>query len=582
MSNPSENPRPVAHASTRALSGGESSVSFAGFVFDPARQELRKDGTRIPLSPKSLALLRYFLEHAGRVLGKEELFQALWGAVVVTDDSLVQCVKDLRSALGDREQKIIKTLPRRGYMFDARLTPVQPPSSSVEQGHQRRRMTQPRWWGWMGGGVLALAAFIAGGAVWQRHAVPLMNIDEEIVSRRAIAVLAFNDKRGRAAGSSLGDDMADAIGAHLVHDGARVIGRAATVRQDLAVAEFEHIGREQGVRFVLGGRVTRDGDAIRVDTYLTEIASGAVYRLHEAEFKSDDEATRSNYGRDVAIALRARYYEIETTRARLPGHEKDPVDMLALAWRDLDQGSTKEDLERARRRFEFAAKADPSSVEASIGLGVAHMLAFYSFYSEAPRDELDVTEKVLKNAMDLGPDNPQNLAAWAEMLLLRGRPDEALRVWRKALEISPDYQNGHLRLANALIRQGRFAEAQQHISKVTDLRPYQTRRQQLLNQTLADAAFAQGRDDEAYEILKNWAAEFPNNGRPYLMLAAIDALHGRDAAAFANMARHRQMLPLSNIAYVVLTYSSSDPAFLAQRARLVDGLRKAGLPEGGK
>ena len=64
------------------------------------------------------------------------------------------------------------------------------------------------------------------------------------------------------------------------------------------------------------------------------------------------------------------------------------------------------------------------------------------------------------------------------------------------------------------------------------------------------------------------------------MLAAIDALHGRDAAATANMARHRQMLPLSSISYVVLTYPSTNPNFLAQRARLVDGLRKAHLPEG--
>jgi adenylate cyclase len=64
------------------------------------------------------------------------------------------------------------------------------------------------------------------------------------------------------------------------------------------------------------------------------------------------------------------------------------------------------------------------------------------------------------------------------------------------------------------------------------------------------------------------------------MLAAIDALNGRAASAKANMARHRQMLPLSNMAYVELNYPSNDPGFLAQRARLIDGLRKAGLPEG--
>ena len=89
-----------------------------------------------------------------------------------------------------------------------------------------------------------------------------------------------------------------------------------------------------------------------------------------------------------------------------------------------------------------------------------------------------------------------------------------------------------------------------------------------------------GKTTKRTKILKRWAAEFPNNGRPYLMLAAIDALHGRDAAAAANMAKHRQMLPLSSVSYVVLTYPSTDPTFLAQRARLVDGLRKAHLPEG--
>ncbi|SEB25585.1 tetratricopeptide repeat protein [Variovorax sp. YR216] len=580
MSNPAANPAPAEHESSGNPSDGERVVSFAGFVFEPARQELRKADVVVPLSPKSLALLRYFLSHEGRVLGKDELIRALWGAVVVTDDSLVQCVKDLRTALGDRDQQIIKTLPRRGYMFDTRVT-VLPPPSADEDARTPPRAVRRRWWGWPAAGVLTLATLAATGA-WYRREEPSVNIDQEIINRRAIAVLAFNDKRGRAAGSTLGDDLADTIGTHLVRTGTRVIGRAATVHQDSATPEFEHIGRDQGVRFVIGGRVTRDGDSIRVDTYLTEIASGAVYLLQDATFKSDDEAERSSYGLDVANALRARYYEIETERARLPGHERDPVDAIALGLRDLDQGSTKGDFERARQRFEFAASIDPNSVEASIWVGAAHLLEFYSLQSESPREELDITEKVVRRALDLAPDNPQNLTSWAEMLMLRGRPDEALWVWKKSLDISPDYQNGHLRLANALIRQGRFAEAQQHIDKVTDLRPYQTRRQQLLNQSLADAAFAQGRDDEAYEILMKWSAEFPNNGKPYLMLAAIDALHGRDAAATANMAKHRQMLPLSNIAYVVLTYPSSDPSFLAQRARLVEGLRKAGLPESGK
>lgn len=493
----------------------------------------------------------------------------------------------LDATLDDLGEQRVKNIPYPVRVFRVHVdrSAVMPPTQPVAQvqpppaGNPTRE--RRRWWLWMSAGILVVGALVAADAAWRWHTAPRpLSIDEEIMARRATAVLAFSDKRGTAAGSSIGDDLADAIGAHLLQGGVRVIGRAATVSQDPAAPEFERIGREQGVRFVLGGRITRHSDSMRVNAYLTEVASGAVYMLHEAEFKSDEDAMRSSYGSAVLMALRARYSEIETARARLPGRETDPVDVVALARRDLDRGSTKEDLESARGRFESAAKADPSSVEASLGVGQAHLLQFYYFHSDSPREKLDLAEKELKHALDLGPDNPQILAAWAEILFLRQRPDEAFWMWRKALELSPDFQNAHLRLADALVKQGRFAEAQQHISKVADLRPYQMRRQPGLMQVLADSAFAQGRDDEAYEVLRNWTAEFPDNGRPYLMLAAIDALHGRDAAAAAGMAKVRQLLPLSNIAYVVLTYPSTDPNFLAQRARLVDGLRKAGLPEG--
>ena len=455
------------------------------------------------------------------------------------------------------------------------------------------KRTDPRvWWKrsrvWVpglvaAGVVVGVGLFVAPNFPVARSEQPsraTVNIDQEISNRRATAVLAFVDKLGAKTGSTLGDDLADVIAGRMVHAGLRVIGRAATVRQDPSAPDFVRIGQEQRVRFVVAGRITREGSVMHVDAYLTEIASGAVLRLHEDQFESDEEAMRSDYGNAVVRALRARYYEIETARAVLPEHEKDPVDVVSLAWRDLDSGNSTEERESARSRFAFAVKADPNSEDASYGLGLAYLAQFYCLCSASPREKLDLAEKALNRALKLAPDNPQSLAAWADILLLRQRPDEALRVWRNALEISPDDQNAHVRMASALVMQGQLADAQAHLSRVTNLRPYQLRRQQWLLQTSADASFSQGHDDAAYEILKNWTAEFPNNGIPYLMMAAIDALHGRHAAAAANMARHRQMLPLSTISYVVLTYPSTDPGFLAQRARLVSGLRKAGLPEG--
>ncbi len=488
--------------------------------------------------------------------------------------------------IGEQSVKNIATpikafrLSRRD-MSTARPADVPPTDRAAKGGRHAWAPPLRPWRTWLGAFALVGGVLIAAGSAWRWQPAPEVNVDEEIAARRALAVLAFNDKRAKGGGSSLSDDLADAVGAQLQRNGMRVIERVTTIPQNAAAPEFERIGAEQHVKYVLSGRITQIEDAARVATHLTEIETGAVFRLYQADFKTEDESARSRYAQQVMSALRARFYEIETARARLPGHDKDPVDSIVLGWRDLDRGS-QEDLESARHRFEFATNADPNSVDASVALGVAHLVEFYYFYSNAPRAKLDMTEKVLKRSLDLAPDNPQSLVAWAEMLMLRQMPEDAFRVWRRALEISPDDQNAHLRLASALVRQGRYPEAAQHIGQVTELRPYQARRQQWLSQTLTDLAFAQGRDGEAYEILSNWAAESPNNGRPYLMLAAIDALHGRTSAATANMARHRQMLPLSNVAYVVLTYPSTDPGFLAQRARLVEGLRKAGLPEGGR
>jgi class 3 adenylate cyclase/TolB-like protein len=455
-----------------------------------------------------------------------------------------------------------------------------PINSKAKDGRFAFARRVRRWHMWLGMVALLCVAIITAGSIWRSQPAPRGNVDEEIVARRAVAVLALSDKRPNANGSSLGDDLADAISAQLLRNGMRVIERATTVRQNPAAPEFERIGQEQHIKYVVAGRITRVGNSARVATYLTEIDSAEVYLLYEADIKNEDESERFTFAQHVLSALQARYYEIEGARARLPGRDKDPVDSIVLGWRDLDRGG-QEDVQSAQRRFAFAASADPNSINATVGLGIAHLLKFYYFYSDAPRAELDATEKMLKRALDLAPDQTVNLVSWAELLLLRQKPEDAFWVWHRALEISPDDQNAHLSLGAALLRQGRYAEATQHLEQVTELRPY-LRRQQWLRQTLADLAFAQGRDDEAYEILRTWAAESPNNGRPYLMLAAIDALHGRMAAAVANMATHRQMVPLSNVAYVVMTYPSTDPGFLAQRARLVDGLRKAGLPEGGR
>jgi DNA-binding winged helix-turn-helix (wHTH) protein len=100
-------------------SGAERVFTFEGYTLDLTRGCLCAGEDEIKLRPKCLELLRYLVENPGRLISKDELALAIWPNVIVSDDSLAQCISDLRNALNDVDRRIIKTVTRRGYLFAA-------------------------------------------------------------------------------------------------------------------------------------------------------------------------------------------------------------------------------------------------------------------------------------------------------------------------------------------------------------------------------------------------------------------------------------------------------------------------------
>ena len=98
------------------------SYCFEEYTLDLKRGCLRKVDREIDLRPKSFAVLRHLVENAGRLVSKDELVKIVWPKVIVSDECLTQCVSEVRRALGDSEQRLIKTVPRRGYLFAASVS----------------------------------------------------------------------------------------------------------------------------------------------------------------------------------------------------------------------------------------------------------------------------------------------------------------------------------------------------------------------------------------------------------------------------------------------------------------------------
>jgi len=103
------------------LAGNSSIYRFGEFTLDMQRGCLHRSGGEIRLRPKVYEALKYLVQNPGRLIAKQELIQAIWPDSFVTDDSLVQCTIELRRALEDRDQQLLKTVPRRGYIFTAQV-----------------------------------------------------------------------------------------------------------------------------------------------------------------------------------------------------------------------------------------------------------------------------------------------------------------------------------------------------------------------------------------------------------------------------------------------------------------------------
>src|SRR5215475_6961385 len=125
---------------------GEEVLRFAGFTLDLRRGCVRDDDREIELRPKSFAVLKYLVENAGRLIGKDELINAIWPSVTVTDESVTHCISDVRRALADNDRRLVRTVARRGYLFTATVSRVgdqvsATPCDRLRKPAERRQVT---------------------------------------------------------------------------------------------------------------------------------------------------------------------------------------------------------------------------------------------------------------------------------------------------------------------------------------------------------------------------------------------------------------------------------------------------------
>jgi DNA-binding winged helix-turn-helix (wHTH) protein len=149
---------------------------FGSFRLDPSERLLLRDYQPVPLTPKAFDLLVYLVDHAGRLVGKQELMDALWPSTCVEETNLTFTMSVLRKALGDGQngEQFIQTVPTRGYRFVAPVSDVNNrPVADITQAPSPRVWRSARFVAILGVLLGVIALVVAVLSDWRgRAAIP--------------------------------------------------------------------------------------------------------------------------------------------------------------------------------------------------------------------------------------------------------------------------------------------------------------------------------------------------------------------------------------------------------------------------
>ena len=557
---------------------------FADFTVDVVRARVLHGASEIALRPKSFALLHYLVSHADRLISKEELLATLWPHQVVTEDSLTRCVSEVRAALGDSAQQLIRTIARRGYVFAAPVTTcpeaVDNAASTDAAGAVAAELAprcRPRWRRWPTIGlVLAFAATIAAAA-W--HLAPRMQT--AMPPRMTLVVLPFVNLGGDPAQAYFADGVTDDLTVALsrIH-GATVIAAGTSFAFKGSTVDPKAIGRELNVRYILQGTVLRRDDGLRITTRLVD--TGTAEALWSDQFdtgRGGQAQAQDEIVVRLASALDFALVRVESNRSsrHTPANlDAEDLAMQCVAASFVNQG---ESGPPSYELCERALQLDPQNTRALVRLATYHGERVERLQSPDPAVDLARARAWVDRAIAIDPEFELAHCANATVLAAEHKVRAAVVAAERCRQLNPSSARAYRTLATLhffLVEPDKTIE---YVDRGMRLSP---RDPQLAGFLLFKgwAYVMMKRDEEALRWLRQAAATAPDSPSILAPLASALALAGHDDEARATLARYLSLKRTRTRTLAQWTHvPDASPAFDAFAERFKSGLRRAGMPE---
>jgi adenylate cyclase len=396
---------------------------------------------RLDLRPKSFEVLRYLAEHDSRLVTKDELIGAVWPDAAATDESLTRCISDVRHALSDDSQRIIKTIPRRGYRFDTAtfasvddvdLAPTAP--QELQEGTVR--------------GTAAPSS----------------------IARPSIAVLPFTNMSGDPEQDYFSDGITEDITTDLSKiSGLFVVARNMAFAYKGKPVKVQQACRDLNVKFALEGSVRKAGSRVRVTAQLVEgIGEGHLWAERYDRDLTDIFAIQDEIAHAIVDQLKVRLLTEERQAIeRVPTDNLDAYSYY-LRGRQFLHRHSKSYYALAKRMFAKAVELDPRYARAYAGIADCDSFLFLHYNAAVSVEDILAASA---QALDLEAGLAEAYASRGLALSLRERYQEAMAAFERAITLDPHLFEASYFCARALFAQGKLDEAATHFERAAEIKP---------------------------------------------------------------------------------------------------------------
>ena len=518
---------------------------FGEFVLDTARGSLLHAEQPIHLRPQAYRTLKYLVENRGRLISKNQLIEEVWEGRAVTDDSLVQCLRDVRQALGEEGNRYLRNERGRGYIFDTgsfglggrlstqhehielvrmvvedertdKLEGTAPTLSSntatradLHARNSRRNVALA---------AVALVIFAFAGIGGYRF---LRTQPSESASVTSIAVLPFVNESGNSDLDYLSDGVSESLINSLSQSPQlKIIARSSAFQYKNKSIDPKEVSAALGVQALLTGRVAQRGADLLVSVELVDARDRSqIWGERYSRKQADIQVLERDITRAISERLRLKLSGAQEQQLAKHATKNPEAYEFYLNGVFFFQQPGIEGVKKSLDYFNQAIALDPNFSLAWLQVGRVN--SYFAGNSVIdPKEPLAKAKAALQRALELDETLAEAHCELARVQQAEWKWADAENSYRRAIELNSNLADAHKMYSSYLSIMARHEEALAEIKRAQDLDPLRVglRRDEAFSLSMAR------RYDEALEKAERTLTfDSPRHGNTYFGLALIYA-----------------------------------------------------------